>query len=202
MLRLSRLFILVLAVLVACAGTAQAAFPERPITMIVPFGAGGSNDLPARVLAGMMEKKLGQPVIVQNVVGAGGTQGTTQIAQARPDGYTIGFDPTGALCLQPHMKKLPYGVDSFQFIGMATQQPVVLMTGKNAPWKNIEGMVAMVRKNPGKYTALGGKIPKGALLGPSALPCRHARCPGPVRGLWPCAVLGQEGGQSEHAQLR
>lgn len=151
MLRLSRLFILVLAVLVACAGTAQAAFPERPITMIVPFGAGGSNDLPARVLAGMMEKKLGQPVIVQNVVGAGGTQGTTQIAQARPDGYTIGFDPTGALCLQPHMKKLPYGVDSFQFIGMATQQPVVLMTGKNAPWKNIEGMVAMVRKNPGKY---------------------------------------------------
>ena len=151
MIRIWKILTLALAVLVFGAGSAMAAYPERPITMIVPFGAGGSNDLPARVLAGMMEKKLGQPVIVQNVVGAGGTQGSTQIAEAKPDGYTIGFDPTGALCLQPHMKKLPYGVDSFQFIGMATQQPVVLMTGKQFPWKNIDEMVAQVRKNPGKY---------------------------------------------------
>lgn len=151
MIRVWKILTLALAVLVFGAGSAMAAYPERPITMIVPFGAGGSNDLPARVLAGMMEKKLGQPVIVQNVVGAGGTQGSTQIAEAKPDGYTIGFDPTGALCLQPHMKKLPYGVDSFQFIGMATQQPVVLMTGKQFPWKNIDEMVAQVRKNPGKY---------------------------------------------------
>lgn len=133
------------------AGTAFAAYPDHPITMIVPFGAGGSNDLPARVLAGMLEKKLGQPVVVQNVVGAGGTVGTTQIAEARPDGYTIGFDPTGALCLQPHMNKLKYGVDSFQFLGMVTQQPVVLMTGNNAPWKDLDEMVEMARKEPGKY---------------------------------------------------
>lgn len=133
------------------AGTAFAAYPDHPITMIVPFGAGGSNDLPARVLAGMLEKKLGQPVVVQNVVGAGGTVGTTQIAEARPDGYTIGYDPTGALCLQPHMNKLKYGVDSFQFLGMVTQQPVVLMTGNNAPWKNLDEMVEMARKEPGKY---------------------------------------------------
>lgn len=133
------------------AGTAFAEYPDHPITMIVPFGAGGSNDLPARVLAGMLEKKLGQPVVVQNVVGAGGTVGTTQIAEARPDGYTIGFDPTGALCLQPHMNKLKYGVDSFQFLGMVTQQPVVLMTGNNAPWKDLDEMVEMARKEPGKY---------------------------------------------------
>lgn len=133
------------------AGTAFAEYPDHPITMIVPFGAGGSNDLPARVLAGMLEKKLGQPVVVQNVVGAGGTVGTTQIAEARPDGYIIGFDPTGALCLQPHMNKLKYGVDSFQFLGMVTQQPVVLMTGNNAPWKDLDEMVEMARKEPGKY---------------------------------------------------
>ena len=142
---------LTLACVLMVTGSAFAAYPERPITMIVPFGAGGSNDLPARVLAGLMEKNLGQPIVIQNVVGAGGTQGTTQIAQAKPDGYTIGFDPTGALCLQPHMKKLPYGVDSFQFIGMATQQPVVLMTSKKASWKNLEEMVEIVKKAPGKY---------------------------------------------------
>lgn len=134
-----------------CATGAKAEFPDHSITMIVPFGAGGSNDLPARFLASMMEKELGQPVIVQNVVGAGGTIGTTQIAQAKPDGYTIGFDPTGALCLQPHMNKLEYGVDSFQFLGMVTQQPVTLMTGKNAPWKNLEEMVKIVKEAPGKY---------------------------------------------------
>lgn len=150
---------LTLACTLFAAATALAAYPEKPITMIVPFGAGGSNDLPARVLASMMEKKLGQPVVVQNVVGAGGTQGSTQIAQAKPDGYTIGWDPTGALCLQPHVKKdLPYGVNSFQFIGMATQQPTVLMTSKNAPWKNLEEMVAIVKKNPDKYiVGLTGK---------------------------------------------
>ena len=138
---------LALACALLAAGPALAAYPDHPITMIVPFAAGGSNDLPARVLADMLEKKLGQPVVVQNVVGAGGTQGTTQIAQAKPDGYTIGFDPTGALCLQPHMNKL----DSFQFLGIVTQQPVVMMTPKNAPWKNLEEMVEIVRKAPGKY---------------------------------------------------
>ena len=137
----------------ACAASAFAAYPDRPITLIVPFGSGGSNDIPARVLASMMEKKLGQPIVVQNVVGAGGTQGSAQIAAARPDGYTLGYDPTGALCLQPHLLKLPYGKDSFDIIGMATSQPVVLMTGKNAPWKNVQEFVEMARKEPGKYVA-------------------------------------------------
>lgn len=151
MKRFIKLPYMALALLVLSVGVARAEFPDHPITMIVPFGAGGSNDLPARFLAGMMEKELGQPVIVQNVVGAGGTIGTTQIAQAKPDGYTIGFDPTGALCLQPHMNKLEYGVDSFQFLGMVAQQPVTLMTGKNAPWKNLEEMVKIVKEAPGKY---------------------------------------------------
>lgn len=150
---IGKCFGLAVACVLMSASFAFAAYPERPITMIVPFGAGGSNDIPARVLAGMLEKKLGQPVVVQNVVGAGGAQGTAQIAAATPDGYTIGWDPTGALCLQPHMHKLPYGVDSFRFIGMATSQPVVLMTGKNAPWKNLDEMIEEVRKNPGKYVA-------------------------------------------------
>lgn len=146
-----RIFGLALACVLFAGVSAHAAYPDKPITMIVPFGAGGSNDLPARLLAEMMEKRLGVPVVVQNVVGAGGTVGTTQIAEAKPDGYTIGFDPTGALCLQPHMNKLAYGVDSFQFLGMVTQQPVTLMTGNNAPWKDLDEMIKMVQENPGKY---------------------------------------------------
>lgn len=137
--------------LLLAAGAAFAAYPDHAITIIVPFGAGGSNDLPARVFANQLEKRLGQPVVVQNVVGAAGTQGSTQIAQAKPDGYTIGWDPTGALCLQPHMKKLAYGVDSFQFIGMVTMQPPVLLTAKDAPWKDLKEMVEIVKKEPGKY---------------------------------------------------
>lgn len=130
---------------------ALAAWPERPITLIVPFGAGGGTDVPARLLAGMMEKKLGQPIIIQNIVGAGGSQGMAQVASAKADGYTFGYAPTGTLCLQPHITKTPYGVDSFDFIGTVTQQPVVLMTPKNAKWKNLEEMVKIVQAEPNKY---------------------------------------------------
>lgn len=133
------------------AGSALAAYPERPITFIVPFGAGGGTDIPARLLAGMMERKLGQPIVIQNVVGAGGTLGVSQAASAKPDGYTFGYVPVGTMCLQPHMNKLPYSKDSFDFIGMAVRQPVVLMSSKLAPWKNIQEFVEVTKKNPNKY---------------------------------------------------
>ena len=150
---------------------ALAAYPEHPITLVVPFGAGGGTDIPARLLAGMMEKKLGQPIVVQNVSGAGGTLGVAQVAAAKPDGYTLGYVPeqperwrrrkpdgytlgyvpTGTMCLQPHVMKLPYGTDAFDFIGTSVSQPVVLMTAKNAPWKNVNEFIEMAKKNPNKY---------------------------------------------------
>lgn len=87
----------VLGTFMLAATGAWAAYPEHPITLIVPFGAGGGTDIPARLLAGMMEKKLGQPIVVQNVAGAGGTLGVSQVAAARPDGYTLGYVPTGTM---------------------------------------------------------------------------------------------------------
>ena len=127
------------------------AYPSRTITLIVPFGAGGATDIPARFLASMMEKKLGQTVIVQNIAGAAGTQGTAQIAAAKPDGYTLGYLPTGVVCLQPHLQNVPFGRDSFTFLGMVARQPVVLMSSKRAPWKNFEEMVETVRKEPNRH---------------------------------------------------
>ena len=143
--------LLFLCVFMLGATGALAAYPDHPITLVVPFGAGGGTDIPARLLAGMMEKRLGQPIVVQNVSGAGGTLGVAQVAAAKPDGYTLGYVPTGTMCLQPHVMKLPYGTDAFDFIGTSVSQPVVLMTAKNAPWKNINEFIEMAKKNPNKY---------------------------------------------------
>ena len=143
--------LLFLCVFMLGATGALAAYPDHPITLVVPFGAGGGTDIPARLLAGMMEKRLGQPIVVQNVSGAGGTLGVAQVAAAKPDGYTLGYVPTGTMCLQPHVMKLPYGTDAFDFIGTSVSQPVVLMTAQNAPWKNINEFIEMAKKNPNKY---------------------------------------------------
>lgn len=151
---LMRLFTIALCagLLAALAPSAtMAAWPERPVTLIVPYGAGGSTDIPARLLAAMLEKKLGQPVVVQNITGAGGTQGVAHAAAANPDGYTFAYVPTGTMCIQPHLMRLPYGVDDFDFIGMVMKQPVVVMADGNAPFTTMREFVELARKNPGKY---------------------------------------------------
>ena len=119
--------LLFLCVFMLGATGALAAYPDHPITLVVPFGAGGGTDIPARTL------------------------GVAQVAAAKPDGYTLGYVPTGTMCLQPHVMKLPYGTDAFDFIGTSVSQPVVLMTAKNAPWKNINEFIEMAKKNPNKY---------------------------------------------------
>ncbi len=90
--------LLFLCVFMLGATGALAAYPDHRFTLVVPFGAGGGTDIPARLLAGMMEKRLGQPIVVQNVSGAGGTLGVAQVAAAKPDGYTLGYVPTGTMC--------------------------------------------------------------------------------------------------------
>ena len=77
--------LLFLCVFMLGATGALAAYPDHPITLVVPFGAGGGTDIPARLLAGMMEKRLGQPIVVQNVSGAGGTLGVAQVAATKPN---------------------------------------------------------------------------------------------------------------------
>src|SRR3546814_13751648 len=96
---------------------AQAAsYPDRPITIIVPFSAGGTTDLITRALAIDLSDALKSDVVVENKNGAAGTLGTANVARSRPDGYTIGMLPVGPLTTQPHLRKLPYSIDSFDFI--------------------------------------------------------------------------------------
>lgn len=148
---ISGFFIMFVLTLFTYTPTLAAAYPEKSITLIVPFGAGGTTDSPARLVARMMEKKLRQPIIIKNVVGAGGAIGVAEMVVADPDGYTLGFVPTGTICLQPHVQETPYNKDSFTFLGLVMHQPVTLVSSKKAPWKNFEELVAAVKKDPNKY---------------------------------------------------
>jgi len=131
--------------------TSQAAYPERPVTVIVGFAAGGATDIMGRAFADLMSKELGGTFVVKNVTGAGGTKGAAELSKAAPDGYTLGYMPVGAMTIQPSLRKLPYKWDAFTPISMVSLNPVVLVSPKSVPWKNFAEAVAEVKKNPGKY---------------------------------------------------
>jgi len=130
---------------------AGAEFPDRPITMIVNWGAGGGADLGARALAAKAEKFLGQPIAVMNKTGASGTVGVGAVATAKPDGYTIGVITLGAITLVPHTIKVPYNpLRDFDYIlgyGEYLFGPVVRT---ESPFKTLKDLVQYAKDNPGK----------------------------------------------------
>ena len=135
------------------AGAAHAVdFPARPIRIIVPFGAGGSNDITTRALAKVTEKHLGRPIIIENVTGGGGVIGANAIVAAQPEGYTIGTSVPSML-IAPDLKKASYdpGKDFTYIIGvMGFTYGVVVR--KDAPWKTFEEFLADAKRNPGKIS--------------------------------------------------
>ena len=110
-------------------------YPARAITMIVPFPPGGNTDIMARALQNELYKVLGQTVVVLNKGGAAGTLGIVELNKANPDGYTFALTPNNPLTAQPHLQKLPYGLDSFRYICLTYYAPYVLMAGPQAPFK-------------------------------------------------------------------
>lgn len=133
-------------------GVAAEDFPNRPVRIIVPFGAGGSNDVTTRALAKATERYLRQPIIIENITGGGGVIGANAIMTARPDGYTIGTSVTSML-IAPYLKKASYdpGKDFTYIIGvMGFTYGVVVR--KDAPWKTFQQFLADARANPGKIT--------------------------------------------------
>jgi tripartite-type tricarboxylate transporter receptor subunit TctC len=134
------------------AGPARAAYPERPITMIVPFAAGGPTDVVARIVAEHMSRTLGQQVVVENVAGAGGTTGATRCAQAAPDGYTIMMGHMGthgaAPAVYPDMKYDPR--KDFAPIGLAAGTPILVVARKDFPAKDFKEFVAYLKQNSQK----------------------------------------------------
>jgi tripartite-type tricarboxylate transporter receptor subunit TctC len=148
----SKAALLVLTVISAGAINNAAAqdFPARPIRIIVPFGAGGSNDITTRALAQATERHLGRPIIIENVTGGGGVVGANAIVAAQPDGYTIGTSVPSML-IAPYLKKATYdaGKDFTYIIGvMGFTYGVVVR--KDAPWKTFQEFLADARRNPGK----------------------------------------------------
>jgi tripartite-type tricarboxylate transporter receptor subunit TctC len=143
-----------LAWVTSLAGSAAfAAYPERPITMVVPFSAGGPTDTVARLVAQSMSKTLGQQVVVENVGGAGGTLGAARVAKADPDGYTVLLHHIGQATAATLYRKLPYEVRSdFAPIGLITDVPMTIVAKKDFPANNLAELVAYVKANPDKVT--------------------------------------------------
>jgi tripartite-type tricarboxylate transporter receptor subunit TctC len=135
--------------LAATLATAHAqTYPSRPITMVVPFPAGGNTDIMARALQAEMSKALGGTIVIVNKGGAAGTLGLIDVARAAPDGYTIALTPNNPLTAQPHLQKLPYGMDSFRYICLTYYAPYVLIAGPKAPFKTFAEFVKFTKAKP------------------------------------------------------
>jgi tripartite-type tricarboxylate transporter receptor subunit TctC len=128
------------------------AYPTKPITLIVPFAAGGPTDVIARIVGENMSRTLGQQIVVENVAGAGGTTGSTRAAQAAPDGYTIMMGHMGthgaAPALYPNLKYDP--TKDFETIGMAAGTPILIVAKKDLPPTNLKEFIAYSKKENDK----------------------------------------------------
>ena len=148
-----RLVTLVLAAL-PLAAAAQGSHPDKPIRLIVPFPPGGNVDLSARILAPALAKELGQPVVVENKAGAGGTLGLDAVAKAAPDGYTLGIaSPVNHLAAPSLYPKLPYdSIRDFTPVGLIASVPMVLVVGPSSPVKSVAELLALARTRKGAMT--------------------------------------------------
>ncbi|MEX8195290.1 Bug family tripartite tricarboxylate transporter substrate binding protein [Comamonas guangdongensis] len=130
---------------------AEAPFPQRPITFVVPYLAGGTTDLVARVLGEHMARTLGQPVVIENKPGAGGNIGMDVVAKAKPDGYTIGFGAISTNALNPHIyKSMAFDPrKDFTAVSMLGYSTIVLEVSKNFPANNVQELIAHIKAHPG-----------------------------------------------------
>ena len=139
---------------------AQAAYPNKPITLICPYAAAGNADQRSRQLGRFLSTALGQPVIVDNKPGAGGNIGTEIIARAKPDGYTIGMGNFGPMAVNVHMfAKLNYDpIKDLTPICLIERGPLVLMVPANSPFKNVKDIIAKAKAEPGKLSFASGGL--------------------------------------------
>ena len=142
------------ALLALFAGTALAAYPERPITLIVPWGAGGGTDAVARFFGSYLEKDLGQPVNVVNRTGGNGVVGHSAIAQAAPDGYTIGLI-TVEISMMHWQGLTELTPASYQPLALVNADPAGFQVRADSPYKTVKDVIDAVKANPGKLKASG-----------------------------------------------
>ena len=148
-----RLTLAAAAWLCATAAIAADAWPTRPITLVVPGAAGGSTDIPARLLALKLGERLGQPVIVDNRPGAGGSIGASQVARAQPDGYTVLVGNTGSNAINyTAYKKLPYRPEDFVALTDMISFSNVLVVPQASPVRSLDDLLKAARQAPGKLS--------------------------------------------------
>jgi tripartite-type tricarboxylate transporter receptor subunit TctC len=131
---------------------ARAAWPERQITLIVPFGAGAGTDMTGRNIAQFLTKDLGQPVVVLNRPGAGGAIGYTAIAEAAPDGYTIGITNTPGVVIIPIERNVRFGVDAFTPLAGVIEDPAVIAVHPNSGINSAPELIERAKRAPGTVT--------------------------------------------------
>ena len=130
---------------------AQADFPNKPVTIVVPFPPAGSTDVMGRLLGQTMSKFLGQTVLIENVGGAGGTIGAAKVARAANDGYTLLFNNMAQASAPSFYAKLTYDpITSFEPVGEVADVPMILVSRKNLPHTQVSSILAFAKANPGK----------------------------------------------------
>jgi tripartite-type tricarboxylate transporter receptor subunit TctC len=138
-------------------------FPDKPIRLIVPFPAGGPNDIIARVVGQRMSELFKQPVVIENRGGQGGVLGTDAVAKAKPDGYTIAISSAGALAISSSMEKVAYDtLKDLQPITLVATVPEMLVVATNVPANDLKQLIALARAQPGKLNF--------ASTGPGSMP--------------------------------
>jgi len=138
----------------AIAAASAADYPDRPIKLIVPQAAGSATDNAARLLGAVLGKELGQQVVIEDRPGGALTIGLDLVAKSKPDGYTIGMGPIGALAITRHMvAKLPYNIErDFQPIALVTRGQMILAVSPKLPVHSVKELIDYAKKNPGKLS--------------------------------------------------
>ncbi|CAB3726015.1 hypothetical protein LMG3458_04404 [Achromobacter deleyi] len=151
------------------AASAMAAYPDRPVILVNPYAAGGPADVVARSLARALEKRLGQPVVVENKPGGGASIGTGFVARAKPDGYTLLLGTSAGHVVTPLMQKTVYdGVKGFAFCSVVAVQPIMLVVNPSRGIRSVPALIARAKAEPGKWSygsaGVGGATHLGAEL--------------------------------------
>lgn len=134
-------------------GSFGQAYPAKPVTVIIPFGAGGTTDLVGRIICEKLTQKLGKAFVIENRAGAGGNTGVAALSHAAPDGYTIGMTTPSTHGINPNLykEKLPFKpFEDFEFLSLASSQPNFLCIHPSIPAQNVAELIAYLKANPGK----------------------------------------------------
>ena len=130
---------------------ARADYPDKPVTLVIPYKAGGSTETMARVFSKALAKELGQNVVVKTRPGAGGAVGATEVAASKPDGYTLLFAAATSLLWPPMTQKVEYDLDSFTYVGQITEYQQAIVAKADAPFNTLKELIDYAKDNALNY---------------------------------------------------